>query len=90
MKGLGTQQKLKHHCESSELDTNRDSQNASANDNDTSNIMDFDPPISPVPRDTTSEDRLDSESPVQKWSKVTVEEIPDVDSPWQSQAEDDV
>jgi hypothetical protein len=93
MKGSGTRQKLKRHRESSEdvgLDTNPDSQNASGNDDDTSDITDFNPPISPVPRDATPEDRPESESPVRKRSKVTVEEIPDVDSPSQSQAEDDV
>jgi hypothetical protein len=62
--------------------TNLDSQNTSGDDDNTSDIMDFNPPISPVPRDATPEDRPDSKSPVRKQSKVTVEEIPDVDSPW--------
>jgi hypothetical protein len=91
MKASESRQQLKRRRENSQdVGLDADSQNASGNDDNTSDIMDFDPPISPVLRDATPEDGPDSEPPVQKRSKVTVEEIPDVDSPWQSQAEDDV
>jgi hypothetical protein len=65
-----------------------DANSPNGND-DTSNMMDFDPPISPVPRDATSEDGSGSESSARKRNKVTVEEVLDVDSLWQSRSGDD-
>jgi hypothetical protein len=84
MKASGTRQQLKRRRKNSE---DADSQND--DDDDTSNIMDFDPPITPGPREATP-DGPGSEPPAQKRSKVTVEEVLDVDSPRRSESEDDM